>query len=187
MKDKPTLKKLINDSILDEMHDKRVLQERILKAFDRQDHTRDIDPDTNKPFTSFYRWLMVPPPPGVGLASSPYVRIESIIGDFMASRDRLPEKYRKTINALIEDLTKGHGAKKEAGGNGSNQHKRVNSNRIGTNPVALSKRRGSGVRKAETLAARLAESTEPKVRKAWEGYLEGNHKSVTAAAISCIS
>jgi len=87
-----------------------------------------------------------------------------------ASRDRLPEKYRTTINALIEDLTKGHGAKKPTGGDRRSEKAKENQSGGTTGLITNGTATRTQSKKAETLAARLAESTEPKVRKAWEGY-----------------
>jgi len=93
---------------------------------------------------------------------------------------RLPENERGPMDALIEDLVKGHGAAKPTG-----RKKKGAEKNGGSTPAINGTLRKQASKSPASLAARLAESTEPKLRAAWQGYLDGKHRSVTAAAISC--
>lgn len=177
----PTLKDLITKSIFSAQQEMVLtLPQRLLMAFRSEVHQKYTDPETDKPFTSFYRWLMTPPPPGCGLASSRYMDAGDIIYQLQKCRERMPEGERDQLNFLIEELVKGYGAAKARGGDRRREKAKRNQSN-GT--VALNDRKIST--SAKTLAARLAESTNPKVRKEWKAYLEGKHGSVTRAAIAC--
>src|SRR5262245_15337256 len=86
-----------------------------------------------------------------------------------------------SLDALITDLAGGHGASQGKGG----RPKKVE----GENRARASAVNGKSARRVtystRSLAARLAESANPKVRAAWQGYLNGRHKTVHAAAVAC--
>ena len=89
------------------------------------------------------------------------------------------------LAGLIEDLTAGHNASHgKGGGTGSNQHKKKDSSPVSVNGAAEVPPRTQS-RSPGTLAARMIESTDSRVRAAWKDYLAGKHKTVTAAAIAC--
>jgi hypothetical protein len=174
----PTLKDLITKSIFaTEQEMVLTLPQRLLTAFRLKLHQKYKDPQTDKPFTSFYRWLMTSPPPGCGLAGS-YMDAGVIIYQMQKSRERMPEEKRGLVNALIEELIKGFGAARPAGRPKKRQDK------IGAVPHQLNGKGRHGSNRVDTLAARLAESTDPKIRKEWKAFLEGKHGSVTRAAIA---
>jgi hypothetical protein len=149
-------------------------------AFRQKVYERDIDPQTGKPFTSFYRWLWLAPPAGCGLCGSPYLDVEDIIRVMEKVRDGRHPDDRANLNALIEDLVLGHGASK---GKGGRPKKETTENLMSTHQV--NGRGGSRSRSPSSLAARMAESNDPKVQAAWHDYLAGKYRSVTAAAIAC--
>jgi hypothetical protein len=127
------------------------LPNRLMNAFHEKVHERDIDPDTGKPFTSFYRWLWLMPPKGCGLSGSHYMDIEDILHQLRKSRERQPEEHRGSVDALITDLVKGSGAKKPPGP----KEKHAERNPISTNGILQLPRRTTHVRSADTLAVRL--------------------------------
>jgi hypothetical protein len=158
------------------------LPDRLLIAFRSKSHQRDTDPETGKPFISFYRWLMTPPPPGCGLGTSQYMDAGDIIYHLEKCRMRVPQGDRGPLNDLIEELVKGYGAVKPRGGD--RRSGKIKNQSVSTYGLNGSKRSKGGASPAG-LAARLAESTDPKIRKEWKAYLEGKHGSVTRAAIAC--
>lgn len=176
IKTKPSIKELIGKTIHSATQEYALeLPARIIVAFRMKSHLKDTDPSTGKPFASFYAWLMAPPPPGVGLSSSKYMDASDIVKQLTRNRDSAPDgKDRDLLNAVIEDLTKGIGASRGKGG-------RPNKDNPQSTLTVSARRQG----KSDSLAARLAESADPEIRKAWNGYLDGRHKSVTAAAIAC--
>jgi hypothetical protein len=172
-----TLKDLITKSIYSAQQEMVLtLPQRLLMAFRSGDHQKYKDPETEKPFTSFYRWLMMPPPPGCGLASSRYMDAGDIIYQLQKCRERMPEADRGPLNDLIEEMVKGYGAAKSAG---------RPAKKIAVLPPQFNGHSRKQSKQADTLAARLAESADPKIRKEWKAYLEGKHGSVTRAAIAC--
>jgi hypothetical protein len=175
-----TLKDLITKSIYSAQQEMVLtLPQRLLMAFRSDIHQKYTDPETDKPFASFYLWLMTPPPPGCGLASSRYMDAGDIIYQLQKCRERVPEAERGPLNDLIKELVKGYEAAKPAG-----RPKKVKE--IGVAPPRLNGNGRHGrTKSADTLAARLAESTDPKIRREWKAYLEGKHGSVTRAAIAC--
>lgn len=177
----PNIKDLITKSIYSAQQEMVLtLPQRLLMAFHSKIHEKYIDPETEKPFTSFYRWLMVLPPPGCGLANSKYMDAGDIIHHLQKCRERVPESDRGPLNDLIEEMVKGYGAAKPRGGDRRSE-KVIQ--KLGTE--LLNNGRGhSRANRADTLAARLAESSDAKVRKEWKAYLEGKHGSVTRAAIA---
>jgi hypothetical protein len=180
-KELPSLKALIGKAISSAQQEMVLtLPNRLMLAFTARAHEKDIDPESGQPFTSFYRWLWVNPPPGCGLCSSEYLDAEDIIRQLERSRDRQAEEDRAGINALIEDLVKGNGASKGKGG----RPKKGNSENL-SSTAHVNGRGAARSKKTSTIAARLAESADPKVRAAWEGHVSGKYRSVTAAAIAC--
>ena len=184
---KPNLKELIVDSLRrSEQEFDITLPQRLLLAFRKREHERYTDPDTGEPFATFCKWLLAPPPPGCGLAGRRYLKLPTILQHLREIRSGESDpKARDVMGELIEDLAQGQAEKKgKGGGNGSNQHKKVESNRGGTAPVAQGGRHGE-TNKVKTLQARMADPTAPAtVRREWNGYLEGRHKTVTAAAVA---
>lgn len=183
---KPNLKELIVDSLRrSEQEFDITLPQRLLLAFRKREHERYTDPDTGKSFATFCKWLLAPPPPGCGLAARRYLKLPTILQHLREIRSGESDpKARDVMGELINDLTRGQAEPKgKGGGNGSNQHKKAESNQIGTNLVA--KRGESHSRTAKTIAARMADPTAPAtVRREWNAYLEGKHKTVTAAAVA---
>ena len=156
------------------------LPERLLMAYEGKVHERYLDPQTKEPFASFYRWLWASPPPGCGLCGCAYLDAQDIIRLLERARERRPPGSRGTLNALIEDLVKGHGAAQKPG-----RKKQGEAKNGGSTPAINGTVRKQASKSPASLAARMAESTDPKVRAAWEDYVEGRHRSVTRAAIVC--
>ena len=58
-------------------------------------------------------------------------------------------------------------------------------NRGSATPVSNGEGRHGRSKYKDVLATRLAESTDPRVHAAWEGFLKGQHKTAHAAAVAC--
>jgi hypothetical protein len=178
-KKQPDLKELIGKTLQSAQQDMMLtLPDRLLLAFSKKLYQKDRDAD-GKPFASFYRWLWTMPPAGVGLQSYPHIDVPIIIKMLEQTRDRKPLASRTTINALISDLTSGYGASRGKGGRPKKEEKNRNG-AVAVNGVSSRKKSSSST----ALAARLAESDDPKVKRAWEEHLAGK-RSVTGAAIAC--
>jgi hypothetical protein len=150
----------------------------LMTAFAGKVYERDTDPRTGKPFASLYRWLWVMPPPGIGLCNHPYLGAEEIIHIMRRIHDGRPADDRADIAALIDDLVKGHGEKKRPG------RKKKESENCGSTPAINGTVRHAS-KSPSSLAARMAESADPRIRAAWQGHLAGEYRSVTAAALAC--
>jgi hypothetical protein len=83
------------------------LPKSLIMAFEAASHTKDIDPATMQPYTSFHRWLWVMPPAGCGLCSYSDINLEAIIHILWRCRRNLTAKARAPVDALIEDLKAG--------------------------------------------------------------------------------
>src|SRR5688572_9847517 len=97
---------------------------------------------------------------------------------FSSHGERVPEGERGQLNDLIEELVKGYGATKQVG------RPKKSGEKNGNRTVQFTNGRRHSI-KADSLAARLAESADPKIRKEWKAYLEGKHGSVTRAGLVC--
>jgi hypothetical protein len=179
----PGLKELIGETLQSAQQEMMLtLPNRLVLAFSRKVHRRDIDPETREPFASFYRWLWTMPPAGVGLQNYPHIDVSIILGMLEKTRDKMPLQSRGIINALIGDLVAGRGASR---GKGGRPKKQQEENRNGAVAVPS----GDSVRKrsasAAALAARMEGSKDPKIQAAWQDHVAGRYRTVTAAAVAC--
>src|SRR5262245_2085471 len=92
------------------------LPNQLLAAFNHAEHQKYTDPETGKPFASFYRWLWVLPPPGVGLCAKEHIGAAAIIDMLKRTREGMSADLKGPITVLIEDLVKGIGASAGKGG-----------------------------------------------------------------------
>src|SRR5262245_5562744 len=112
-KPKKPLKALISESIArSEQEWDMTLNGRLLLAFQRGEHHKDVDEKTHRPFASFHAWLLAAPPPGCGLSSYPGVTVARIIEGIREQYQNTPADTPAAANmaALLEDLAGGEGA-----------------------------------------------------------------------------